>query len=262
MLLIGERPTHVDQLTDRLKKLSQKLFEDLPEGHKVTLPVTRDLYSMESSEHLFLVRQGNLAASADGRPCLYFETGDLIGLPQCYQLPSLTISVEDDAEVIQYDADTLLRHVNETKERQAIWTSYLITQISLFQDAFGRQQTAKIQPQTGFLNFMPGQDIIVQGDPATEVYTILSGQADVYVDGTLVGEVKQDEIFGAMAVFTGDTRSATVRAKTPCTLLAVPKAEFITLIKSHPQTTMTLIENMARTINTLNSQLAQNPVDS
>jgi CRP-like cAMP-binding protein len=58
-----------------------------------------------------------------------------------------------------------------------------------------------------------------------------------------------------MAVFTGEKRSATVKATSACTVLAVPREEFITLIKSHPQTTMTLIENMARRISTLNGQL-------
>ena len=257
MLLLGERPAHVDQLTDRLKKLSQKLFEGLPAGQKVSLPVTADLYSLESSEHLFIVQQGNVTATCEGRSCLYFESGDLIGLTQCYQLPSFQIAIDDDTEVIQYEADQILRFVNETKERQAIWTSYLITQLSLFQDAFGRQQVTKIQPQTGFLNFAAGQNIIEQGATATEVFTILTGAAEVFVDGTKVGEVNQDEIFGAMAVFTGETRSATVTASTPCTVLAVPKEEFITLIQSHPQTTMTLIENMARRIGMMNSQLTQ-----
>lgn len=257
MLLLGERPGHVDQLTDRLKKLSQKLFEGLPAGEPITLPMTSDLYSIESSEHLFLVQRGNIAATSEGRNCLYFETGDLIGLTQCYQLPSLTIAIEDDAEVIQYEADQILRFVNETKERQAIWTSFLVTQLSLFQDAFGRQNVTKIQPQTGFLNFAAGQNIIEQGDGATEVFTILTGAAEVFVDGTKVGEVEQDEIFGAMSVFTGEPRSATVTASVPCTVLAVPKEEFITLIKSHPQTTMTLIENMARRIGMMNSQLTQ-----
>ncbi len=258
MLLLGERPSYVDQLTDRLKKLSHKLFESLPAGRVVTLSGTNDLYALESSENLFIVRQGNLTANSDNRVCLYFEAGDLIGLTQCYQLPSFRISIEDNAEVEQFEADTLLRYVNETKERQAIWSSYLITQMSLFQDAFGRNQLNVNQPHTGFLNFAEGQTILVQGDDAKEVFTILTGSADVFVDGVRVGEVQQDEIFGAMAVFTGEKRSASVIATSNCTVLAVPKEEFITLIQSHPQTTMTLIENMARMITSLNAQIIKN----
>jgi signal-transduction protein with cAMP-binding, CBS, and nucleotidyltransferase domain len=255
MLLLGERPNYVDQLTGRLKKLSAKLFESIPPGKTTTLSSTNDLYALESSEHLFIVKSGSVSGYFDSRLCLYYETGDLIGLTQCYQLPSLRVSVDEPTVVEEFEADTLLRFVNETKERQAIWSSYLITLTSLYQDAFGRNQTNVEQPQTGFLNFAEGQVIIQQGDEASEVFTILSGSADVYVDGTLVGDVQQDEIFGAMAVFTGEKRSATVKATSACTVLAVPREEFITLIKSHPQTTMTLIENMARRISTLNGQL-------
>jgi hypothetical protein len=258
MLLLGERPTYVDQLTDRLKKLSSKLFEALPPGKTVTLPNTSDLYALESTETLFIVRHGSLTAHYENRMCLYFEAGDLIGLTECYQLPSLRVSVEDHAEVEQFEADTILKFVNETKERQAIWTSYLITLMTLFQDAFGRNQLVVNQPHTGFLNFTEGDVIINQGDDAKEVFTILTGSADVFVDGTRVGEVLQDEIFGAMAVFTGEQRSATVTATSNCTVLAVPKEEFITLIQSHPQTTMTMIENMARRIQTMNTQITQN----
>ncbi|MFQ3282979.1 MAG: hypothetical protein ACI9S6_003352, partial [Reinekea sp.] len=61
MLLLGERPAYVDQLTDRLKKLATKLFEDLPKGEAITLKGTNDLYSLESSENLFIVQYGNLS---------------------------------------------------------------------------------------------------------------------------------------------------------------------------------------------------------
>lgn len=195
-------------------------------------------------------------ATAIAALCVYFEPYDLIGLTQCYQLKSLRISVDDNTEVIQCDADTLLRYVNETKERQSIWISYLVTLISIFQDGFARNQLQASQPHTGFLSFTQGQTIINQGDDAHEVFTILSGAADVFVDNVRVGEIQADEIFGAMAVFTGEKRSATVVASENCTVLAVPREDFISLIQSHPQTTMTLIDNMANRIRKLNNLLA------
>lgn len=256
MLLLGERPAYVDQLTDRLKKLSAKLFEGLTGGHTYTLSSTYDLYELESSENLFIVQQGNLSGYHDDKLCLYYEAGDVIGLTNCYQLPSLRIAIEDQAQVLQFSADTLLRHVTSTKEQQSIWTSYLMTLGSLFQDAFGRGHVNMSQPSTGFLHFSTGQTIIEQGDEAHDVFTILQGKAEVFVDGTKVGDVLADEIFGAMAVFTGDKRSASVIASEPCTVLSVPREDFISLIQSHPQTTMTLIENLANKIKSMNDQIA------
>ena len=258
MLLHGERAESLDQLMQRLKKLSTQLFDALPPGKPLSLRQTDDLYGLEGSKNLLIVSSGGIAAYFDNHLCLHFETGDLIGLTDCYQLPSLRIVVEDIAEVVQYDADTLLRYVNTNKERQSIWTSYLVTHLALFQTAFGRLQSTVALPQTGFLNFTDGQTIIQQGDEANEVFTILSGHAEVFVDDTKVGDVKEDEIFGAMAVFTGEKRSATVKAAGECAVLAVPKQDFIVLIHSHPQTTINLIETMARTINSLNGQLTEN----
>lgn len=256
MLLLGERPAYVDQLTDRLKKLSSKLFEGLSGGQSYTLSATHDLYELESSENLFIVKHGNLSGYHEDKLCLYYEAGDVIGLTNCYQLPSLRVAIEDQAEVIQFSADTLLRHVTSTKEQQAIWTSYMLTLSSLFQDAFGRSHVNMAPPSTGFLHFAAGQTIIEQGADAHDVFTILQGRADVFVDGTKVGEVLADEIFGAMAVFTGDKRSASVIAAETCTVLSVPREDFISLIQSHPQTTMTLIENLANKIKLMNEQLA------
>lgn len=256
MLIVGERPEYVDKMTDRLKKLANKLFEDLPDGKRVVLSKLADLYTQESQDSLFIMQSGNVAAYQGERLCFYYEAGDLIGLTDCYQLPSLRVSIDDSSEVIHYDADTLLKHVTSTKELQSVWTSYLITLVALFQDAFSRFQTTTDQPNTGFMTFAPGDTIIRQGDDAHEVFTILSGNAEAFVDDVKVGEILQDEIFGAMAVFTNEKRSATVKAKAACTVLAVPREEFITLIKSHPQTTMTLIENMARQISTLNAQIS------
>lgn len=258
MLLLGERSETADQLSERLRILSDKLFESLPPGERRHLEAQTDLYALQSTENLFIVRSGTMQGWHGERLCLYFEPGDVIGLNECYQLPALRVACEEGVVVEQHTADDLLRYTHETKERQAIWTSFLMTQIALFQDAFARNLREEDQsPQTGFLNFAPGETILTEGDPAHEVFTILNGRADVYVAGSKVGEVLQDEIFGAMAVFTGEPRSATVIASEPCTVLAVPKDEFVTLIKSHPETTMTLIENMARNIQSLNARLTE-----
>ena len=48
---------------------------------------------------------------------------------------------------------------------------------------------------------------------------------------------------------------ASVVATNDCTLLAVPKEEFIDLIEHQPQICLSLIEEMASKINQLNNQL-------
>ena len=120
-------------------------------------------------------------------------------------------------------------------------------------------QVSKSQTQTiaGFQNFHPGDIIIKEGDEAEHVYTIISGEADVFADGVRVGDIGEDEVFGAMAVFTGEKRSATVQARTPCTVMAVPQNDFVQLIEAQPKAAVNLIENLARRIIVMNQQLVE-----
>ncbi|MDI7110958.1 cAMP-binding protein, partial [Pseudomonas aeruginosa] len=70
----------------------------------------------------------------------------------------------------------------------------------------------EVRPATGFRHFAAGEALIRQGDDADHVFIIIEGHAEALVDGQKVGDVQKDEIFGAMAVFTREKRSATVVA--------------------------------------------------
>ena len=81
------------------------------------------------------------------------------------------------------------------------------------------------------------------------------GVAEVMVDEVSVGQIGEGEIFGAMAALTHADRSATVRAKTHCSVVKVPKEQFTELIKSNPATIHSLLIDMANSIVNLNAQL-------
>ena len=102
-----------------------------------------------------------------------------------------------------------------------------------------------------------GDVLIHQGDEADHVFVIIDGHAEAFVDGVKVGDVPKDEIFGAMAVFTGEKRNATVITSEPCTLMRIPKDQFLSLTQSNPKIANSLIESMARRIDLLNKQVTQ-----
>ncbi len=258
MFLMGERPEYVDQILSRLRKISEHMLASLPEPvERVSLPEVTDLYAEYNSDSLFVVESGSIHACQNGRSVIVFEPGDLVGLNNAYGLPSPEFSSDEYVILGRYDATTLLKHLTEDRDKVSSWTAYLVTLSAVFGDAYSRIVKTQTRPNTGFLQYKAGDVIIAEGDEATEVYTIIQGQAEVSVDGIKVGDVLRDEIFGAMAVFTQSKRSATVTATEPCSVLAVPKNEFVSLMQTHPETTLTLIENMARNIINLNAQLVQ-----
>ena len=84
-----------------------------------------------------------------------------------------------------------------------------------------------------------------------------SGVADVLVDDVMVGRIGSGEIFGAMAALTHADRSATVRARSPCSVVKVPTHQFSDLIKSNPATIHALLSDMANSIASLNEQVVR-----
>jgi CRP-like cAMP-binding protein len=104
--------------------------------------------------------------------------------------------------------------------------------------------------------------IITQGERAQYVFNLTAGLADVLVDDVPVGIISPGEIFGAMAALTHADRSATVRARSRCSVVKVPTSQFTDLIRSNPATIHALLTDMANSIVSLNEQLVQARRDS
>ena len=107
----------------------------------------------------------------------------------------------------------------------------------------------------GYEMYESGAIIIRQGGRADYVFHMTSGLAEVLVDDVTVGRIGEGEIFGAMAALTQADCSATVRAKTACSVVKVPKEQFTELIKRNPATIHSLLIDMANSIVNLNEQL-------
>lgn len=103
--------------------------------------------------------------------------------------------------------------------------------------------------------FAGGDTIIREGDEADFVFTLRRGRAAAYQGGTRIGEVIEGEIFGALAVFSGVARNATVKATTLCRVDAMTKDSFLEQAQRQPDLCIRLIKDMARLIGDLNESL-------
>ena len=151
----------------------------------------------------------------------------------------------------------MFRHSYASEKLQELFIQYLVGHTALLSDAVARLKQPDVRPSTGFQHFAKGEELIRQGDEADHVFIIIEGHAAAYVDGQKVGDVQKDEIFGAMAVFTREKRSATVIASEPCTVMVIPKEQFLSLMQSNPRIAHSLIESMARRIDLLNKEVTQ-----
>lgn len=85
--------------------------------------------------------------------------------------------------------------------------------------------------------FFSGQTIINQGDASKEVFLLVDGELDVFVDGYRVGQMSDGKIFGEIAVVENALRSATIRVSpfvsSPVKIAQIPEAVFRKLFSNN-----------------------------
>lgn len=247
-------------LNQQYKKLVSALLDvvDIPK-----IPVEIDADDKNpgdkiTGDRVYLVESGSLTVIYRDKSLYTLDDGDLI-LPDIAgdseADASVSFGAEAGASLSSYPALEFMRRVFDDSAASKLWTRLLITQQGLMLRINGALSALDTYITPGYEIYSPGDTIIRQGDIADFVFNLTEGTAEVAVDGVTVGSIEEGEIFGAMAVLTNATRSATVSAKTRCSVVKVPKDQFTDLIKSDPATIHSLLIDMAGSIVNLNEQL-------
>jgi CRP/FNR family cyclic AMP-dependent transcriptional regulator len=77
-----------------------------------------------------------------------------------------------------------------------------------------------------------GHVIVRQGGGAHAIHVIVSGQAEVSADGTVIASLGPGDHFGEIAVMEGSRRTASVTAATELRVLAIDATSFRRLAQS------------------------------
>lgn len=85
-----------------------------------------------------------------------------------------------------------------------------------------------------------------EGDPGDAMYLIVEGEAAIFKGDQWLAHLGSGEIFGEMALLTGEDRSATVVARTPMELYELGKSDFDVMLTHAPQLSSGLSRILAR----------------
>ncbi len=200
----------------------------------------------------FLLKDGSIAYKRTGKFLYFLEAGDLLGYEEpCMQTPA-DFALEFAVVVDEYDRQELLGKISADEELRRFWDEYLGCRLSMYLLLVSGLVRNESETPPTIMHYAADEVIIEQGSIGEEVFTMVEGHADVYLDEVKVGEILADEIFGALAALTGTPRTAKVIATKRSIVLALKKANFIDLISNRPNTAVKLVEDMARTIVALN----------
>jgi glucose-6-phosphate 1-dehydrogenase len=114
-------------------------------------------------------------------------------------------------------------------------TDDVLKEVAIFKDGdplFLSQVILALRPEVAGA----GELLIRKGDMGKEMYVVVRGAVEVLDDaGQVVATLKDGACFGEMALLIHTPRTASVRAKTGCDLLALDQGAFSRILHDHPQ---------------------------
>jgi transcriptional regulator with AAA-type ATPase domain len=133
-----------------------------------------------------------------------------------------------------------------------------LTSIPLFKD-LSQSELEKLAPQLIPKQFPAGETIIYRGDPGYSMYILLEGSVAVTLTNDegieyTVAELGKGEVFGEMALLTGEPRSANVTCVTGITILEIAQDLLGEMIAASPELNRTLFKLLAKRLDAMGVQ--------
>lgn len=204
----------------------------------------------------YFIESGSIEWRLGSVAALTCNSGGLAGLERWAANIPNTLIAREDSRLIPYERASAIEHASGESARTSALFDLLDSHGEAVTDLLSRRTTVRSAAELQ-RRYAAGDVIITEGDTADFVYTLISGHAEARQGSVKVGDIHESEIFGAMAAFTGETRSASVIAATDCEVVGVPKENFVDLVRMRPELCEQLIETMARQISALNDTIIE-----
>ena len=93
--------------------------------------------------------------------------------------------------------------------------------------------------------YKAGDTIFKKGDPGETMFALASGEVDIIIDGNVVDQLSEGDIFGEMALIDFQPRSADAVAKTDCAIVTIDEKQFLFMTEQTPSFALQLMRLVA-----------------
>ena len=140
-------------------------------------------------------------------------------------------------------------------------TVELLRRVSLFSELSG-EELEKVARVAVPRSYPAGSIILREGDPGDTCYILRSGGARVvrqHADGRAITltNLGPGEIFGELAMFDGEVRSATVEAIDDVQAIAILAGDLKRLLGAHPEIAVKLLGALAERLREMNARISR-----
>jgi CRP/FNR family cyclic AMP-dependent transcriptional regulator len=275
MFVLQDTTVEFKALDAHLRLLAEKIVENVtPTAVDLKLSASQVLFGAtgheagnddsggESSQGshkgmVYRLKEGVVSYSVAGTILFHYEAGELFGFEQLVSRSNATVATDFAVVVDAYSGRDLLASAQTAPAALSQLLEYLACHAQLLchlNQGF-LKKNAEGAPEIRAIH--AGDEIFLEGSNSSEVFTLVEGQAEAIVNGIAVGKVMPGELFGVVSALSGTARGATVRATKNCTVLVIAKDNFAQLIESRPSTVLKMVEEMARTLVSSESNMSQ-----
>jgi len=140
-------------------------------------------------------------------------------------------------------------------------TAELLSRVPVFAE-LGADDLARVAQVAVQRAFEPQQVIFREGDDSDTCYIVRSGHARAvrsHADGRMITLARfgPGDIFGELAMFDDERRSATVEAIEELTTVAIPGSAMRELLRRHPEIAVKLVIALGRRLRAANERLSR-----
>ena len=98
------------------------------------------------------------------------------------------------------------------------------------------------------VRYAAGRSVVRYGGRGDAFFVIVDGQVKVMLgySSRALARLGPGEFFGELALLDGGPRTASVVAETPVTAIKIPRAGFSRMVKSEPEVSLKLLEELSR----------------
>jgi len=101
-----------------------------------------------------------------------------------------------------------------------------------------------------------GEPLVEKGQGGAGFYLLLSGVATVKAGGETLAEMSSGDFFGELSVIDGAPRTADVVASVETTCLVVSQWAMRSIITSHPEIALSMLEELVRRLRKTNASIS------
>ena len=140
-------------------------------------------------------------------------------------------------------------------------TAQLLARVPLFSDLAleDLEQLAQVAVPR---SYSAGEVVFREGDSGDTCYVVREGAVRVtrrHSDGRIItlAELRAGDIFGELAMFGGETRSASVEVLAPTRAMAILAGDLRRILVNHPDIAVKMLEGLANKLREANERIAR-----